>query len=721
MLSRIRCSIVYKITLLVMGTASMVLALVIVYSYQYAHEMILKEAEKNARHLTLSAARRIEQEFRAVAKVAQGLADQFSITLGDNEQLLLEQVRASVENNPEIFGGAAIFVPGGFFKNRAAYAPYFHKTADGIRFVQLASPSYNYFQKDFYHIPRLLNQPAWSEPYFDEGGGEALMVTCSAPIYWPGPGKTPDYFRGIVTSDISLEWLTDLVHNIQVVENGFGFIISDTGVFVTYPVKEDIMHESIFSVATGKNALPLRDAGRKMLQEPAGFLNIGSALTRGEAFLAFARIPSTGWSLGVVLPKDELLADLVRLHQRTLILAVTGICLLFVASYLLARSMARPLLRMSGAARRIAGGELTVDLSDIRTRDEVGQLAASFEEMVEGLRQKEFIRDTFGRYLTREVVQQLLESEDGLKLGGEERELSLMMSDLRGFTSLTSFMPPDQIITFLNRYLGKMVEILMNHRGVIDEIVGDGILAFFGAPEPMQDHTVRAVACALSMQAAMEEINALNEKDGYAHLEMGIAVHTGRVVVGNIGSEKRSKYGVVGSDVNFTGRIEGYTVGGQVLISHAAFERVKDHVDVRQTLTVQMKGIPGKVTLYDIRGIKGPYNVSLPDHDLAPGPLSKPIEVRIHRLQKKVMDKDGIPARITHSSRTSVIIVFDRKVETWEDIRIKLGVDDDRFKQGEAFGKVTSVRQTGEGWEAMVRMTSLSPQVYQRLKDIDSP
>ncbi|MFU8770726.1 MAG: adenylate/guanylate cyclase domain-containing protein, partial [Desulfotignum sp.] len=202
--------------------------------------------------------------------------------------------------------------------------------------------------------------------------------------------------------------------------------------------------------------------------------------------------------------------------------------------------------------------------------------------------------------------------------------------------------------------------------------------------------------------------------------EMGIAVHTGRVVVGNIGSEKRSKYGVVGSDVNFTGRIEGYTVGGQVLISHAAFEQVKDHVDVRQTLTVQMKGIPGKVTLYDIRGIKGTYNVSLPDHDQAPGPLSKPIEARVHRLQKKVMDKDGIPARITHSSRTSVIIVFDRKVETWEDIRIKLGADDDWFKHGEAFGKVISVRRTGEGWEALVRMTSLSPQMFKRLKDTSS-
>ncbi|MCF8113553.1 MAG: HAMP domain-containing protein [Desulfotignum sp.] len=703
-----------------MGTASLVLGFVIAYSYHYSYEMILKGSETNARHLTLSAARRIEQEFRSVAKVAQGLADHLSVNLDNNEQTLLKLVKTSVENNPEVYGGGAIFEPGGFFKDRIAYAPYFYKAGNETRFVQLASPFYNYFQKDYYHITRLLNRPTWSDPYFDEGGGDILMVTFSAPVYWSKTRGNPEDFRGIATSDISLEWLTSLVEKIQVVQNGFGFIISDTGIFVTHPVREDIMRESIFSVAEEKNSLALREAGRKMVLNHSGFVDIGTALTPQESFLAFARIPSTGWSLGVVLPREELLADLVRLHQRTLLLALTGVCLLFVASYLLARSMARPLLRMSGAARKIATGDLAVDLSDIRSSDEVGQLAVSFEEMVEGLRQKEFIRDTFGRYLTKEVVQQLLESEDGLKLGGEQRELSLMMSDLRGFTSLTSFMAPEEILTFLNRYLGKMVEILMNHRGVIDEIIGDGILAFFGAPEPMKDHTVRAVACALNMQAAMDEINTMNEQDGYAHLEMGIAVHTGQVVVGNIGSEKRSKYGVVGSDVNFTGRIEGYTVGGQVLISDTAYQLIKEYVDVRQTLTVQMKGIPGMVTLYDIRGMKGPYNIVLKDRDESPKLLKKEIVIEVHRLHKKVMGKTKIFARITHKSQTSVIVLFDRKIETWEDIRIKLADDDYPSRGGEAFGKVIHTRQLENAWEATVRVTSLSPQLYQLFKDTGS-
>ena len=165
--------------------------------------------------------------------------------------------------------------------------------------------------------------------------------------------------------------------------------------------------------------------------------------------------------------------------------------------------------------------------------------------MTEGLKDRDRIKDTFGRYLTQEVVKRLLDYKDGLKLGGEMRELSIMMSDLRGFTILTSTMSPEQVIKFLNRYLGRMVDIILDHRGIIDEIIGDGVLAFFGAPEALENHPELAVACAVKMQLAMEEINAQNEADGLPHLEMGVAVNTGEVVVGNIGSEKRAKYGVL--------------------------------------------------------------------------------------------------------------------------------------------------------------------------------
>ena len=210
---------------------------------------------------------------------------------------------------------------------------------------------------------------------------------------------------------------------------------------------------------------------------------------------------------------------------------------------------------------------------------EVADLAHSFNELgqqlTEYIEKRDFIRDTFGRYVTQEVVTKLLESEGALEMGGETREVSLIMSDLRGFTAIIAEMDPEQVITFLNRYLSKMIAILLDNRAVIDEILGDGILAFFGAPEPLEDHPARAVACALSMQAAMDEINAENEADGMPRLAMGIGVNTGSVVVGNIGSERRTKYSVVGSDVNFASRMEAFALAGQVLISASTYSRVQ--------------------------------------------------------------------------------------------------------------------------------------------------
>jgi sigma-B regulation protein RsbU (phosphoserine phosphatase) len=387
------------------------------------------------------------------------------------------------------------------------------------------------------------------------------------------------------------EWLTNLVCS-AVAQTGYCFIISDTGHFVTHPDPDLIMTESMFSLAEERHDPALRSIGIAMGREESGFVEIGPALSGEDAFLAYARIPSPGWSLGTVFPKKELLADMNSLHQTTVLVAAGGLILLLVVSGLVARSIARPLRRMAAATEKVAHGDLDIDLTSIRTSDEVGRLAQSFMRMTEGLRERDRIRDTFGRYLTREVVNRLLESKDGLRLGGENREITMIMSDLRGFTALTSSMPPQQVLAFLNRYLGKMVEILIDYQGTIDEIIGDGILAFFGAPEPLDDHPARAVACALKMQAAMDEINSLNEADGLPRLDMGVAVNTGSVVVGNIGSEKRAKYGAVGAQVNFTGRMESFTVGGQVLISTSTYEKLSQYLDIRNVLQVEMKGVP---------------------------------------------------------------------------------------------------------------------------------
>jgi class 3 adenylate cyclase len=334
------------------------------------------------------------------------------------------------------------------------------------------------------------------------------------------------------------------------------------------------------------------------------------------------------------------------------------------------------------------------------------------EKLTEYIAKRDFIRDTFGRYVTMEVVKKLLEDKDALELGGETREVSILMSDIRGFTALTAEMAPEQVIIFLNRYLGKMIEILVDYHAVIDEIVGDGILAFFGAPEPLEDHPLRAVACALQMQAAMDEINFLNEADGLPRLEMGVAVNTGSVVVGNIGSAQRAKYSVVGAHVNFTSRIEASAVGGQVLISSDTYRKVRDSIEVGETLEVGMKGIPKPATLYEVVAIFDPYNLRLKGRSQNLIPLPEPMEVNLYRLSDKIVTGPTHLARITHLGETAAILNYEGSLYEWEDVRLHLLDAGNLEIPGRIYGKVISVKPTGDGFhQAQIRFTSVSPEI----------
>src|SRR5262249_22755747 len=139
--------------------------------------------------------------------------------------------------------------------------------------------------------------------------------------------------------------------------------------------------------------------------------------------------------------------------------------------------------------------------------------------------------------------------------------------DLRGFTALAERLSPEEVVDYLNAYFERMVELILRYRGTINEIMGDGILVIFGAPTSGDDDAERAVACAVEMQIAMDRFAADRRQQGLATAEMGIGLHTGRVVVGNIGSARRTKYAAVGTAVNLAARVESYTTGGQILIS----------------------------------------------------------------------------------------------------------------------------------------------------------
>lgn len=313
---------------------------------------------------------------------------------------------------------------------------------------------------------------------------------------------------------------------------------------------------------------------------------------------------------------DVYLMRLEALRQTILQASVTGALVALLAGILLARRVTRSIRALTRGVEAVTAGHPVASLP-VQASDEVGILTRAFNDMLAGLRQRDLLRDVFGRYVTPEVAQVLLESPEGLRLGGEKRDVTILVSDLRGYTHLSEHYPPEVMVQVLNAYLARMIAIIQEHGGVINEFLGDGLLVLFGAPLTSLDHAERAAACALAMQLAMAEVNRDNHALGLPDIAMGIGLNSGEVVVGNLGSDTWKKYGVIGNTVNIAARVESKTVGGQILLSPEVYARLADRVDIDETIPVQLKGLDKPLLLRALRGIRGRYTYRLPDTDPA--------------------------------------------------------------------------------------------------------
>ncbi len=245
--------------------------------------------------------------------------------------------------------------------------------------------------------------------------------------------------------------------------------------------------------------------------------------------------------------------------------------ILALVTVVVGRQVREPLAEVISAADALSHGHLDVRVALDRT-DEFGILAVSFDRMAEGLAEREFFRDTFGRYVSPNVARQLLAANE-VQLGGEAREVTVLMSDLVGYSTFGEALAPSELVTLLNRYLGAMQQAIDAEGGTVIEFVGDAIVAVFNAPSDQSDHADRAVRAALGMREAMQRVNEVSthevEQAGFEQLRHRIGVHTGTVVAGSIGSLTRLKYTVIGDAVNVAARIEALNkdLGTEILVS----------------------------------------------------------------------------------------------------------------------------------------------------------
>jgi adenylate cyclase len=343
--------------------------------------------------------------------------------------------------------------------------------------------------------------------------------------------------------------------------------------------------------------------------------------------------------------------------------------------------------------------EMTTDHSDMIE----AELHSKTEELEKW---NQFIRDTFGRYVSDDVVNSLLDSPAGLRLGGEKRQVTILMSDVRGFTALAERLDPQEVLTFLNRYLEAMVTVILSYQGTIIEILGDGLLVIFGAPIQRQDDAQHAVACAVAMQLQMQAINAANRPEGLPDVGMGIGIHTGDVIVGNIGSQQRAKYGAVGSAVNLAGRIESYTTGDQILISNATFNETAALLKITQQMTVEPKGVSEPLTIYEVGGIGGAYQLFLPDYTEALVSLDEAISVRYTVLEEKFAGRTVFAGRLVSLSTKAAVLQTDHAVAALSNLKLQLLTHSGEAIPGELFAKVVET-PTEPAPRVVIRFTSV--------------
>lgn len=299
-----------------------------------------------------------------------------------------------------------------------------------------------------------------------------------------------------------------------------------------------------------------------------------------------------------------------------------------------------------------------------------------------------FIRKVFGQYMSDEVVKEILDTGDGMQLGGAKRNVTIMMTDIRGFSVLSQELDAVDCVTVLNNYFGTMTPLIQKYKGVINEFLGDAILAIFGAPVVSDDHAQQALACAIEMQMGMKEVNQKNQALGLPTIEMGIALNTGEVVVGNIGSAKRQKYGVVGHHVNLTGRIESFTVGKQIMVSEYTINALDVEVEIAQTLEVDAKGIKQPVKIFEVTGIGAPYNLSIESETEIMQALEEELFVSFSTLSGKAVADETLEGFITETSENSAKLATSGELDILTNLRMTIP----DYREGEndqVFAKVT--------------------------------
>ena len=407
---RLRPTLALKLGFLVLASTGLVFLLAFAYSNHVARKLMLKAVEENTRNLARSTVHQIEAVLHAVEPLPQWLAHRVSDGR-HSEQEIRQMIQDELRSSPHIYGGGVAFAPGGLPGEAKTVAPYVFRKEGRFQFVNLAAGSYDYASQDWYLIPRETGKAVWTDPYYDEGGGEAMMCTYCVPFYRESGGQ--HLFAGVVGADVQLEHLVQVVSTIKLYKTGYAFLVSQNGQFICHPNKDYVFKESVFSLADETGDKQLREIGLKMLRGGEGFVRSRSPNTGSMSWLYYAPV-SSGWSVGIMFPEDEILADLRSMNQVVFWIGFVGFGMLLAVVIVLSKGVTRPIRTLAEQTHAIAQGNLDLVVPPVKSRDEVGDLSHSFENMRLAL--KEYVANLAATTAAKERIESELKIAHTIQL-----------------------------------------------------------------------------------------------------------------------------------------------------------------------------------------------------------------------------------------------------------------------------------------------------------------
>jgi class 3 adenylate cyclase len=392
--------------------------------------------------------------------------------------------------------------------------------------------------------------------------------------------------------------LQDLTRTARFAKTGMAVVVGSDGKVIAHP-EPGRAHEDVSGSPAVDAALRGR-SGSLVAENRSGLAR--------RFFYQPLKTPSTQaappLALLTEIDESEVASIVGALRWRILAAALAVGLAGLLAARLISERLDGPLRGLGAAARRVADGDLEGAPAP-EAGDEIGRLGKAFNAMVAGLRDRERVRSVFGQYVATQVSERVLRGE--VPLGGESRRVTILFSDIRGFTSMAERMPPAEVVKFLNEYFSEMVEAVFEQNGMLDKFIGDGIMAVFGAFGEDENHARSAVRCALRMKSLLGKLNAERAIHGKPPIEIGVGVHTDEVVLGNIGSRKRVQYTAVGDGVNICARVEALNkeLGTTILITEATHELVKESFDCRPARDASLKGKSTTLKFYEVLSERG--------------------------------------------------------------------------------------------------------------------